>query len=132
MTIIVRNEEGEFLTQDTSLLPEKSWRGLMATLDDHFGEDASLDPPEQVEIEKWLVANAAEHWDTEAANRVRAVSEQAPWQITATRYWRRKHRMIAKPVFAQKGVRNKGNCIACHREADAGRFDAQLASIPAN
>ena len=116
----------------SSLLPRSSWRGLMATLENHFGEDASLESPEREEIEKWLVAYAAEHWDTKAANRFRAVSDQAPWQITAIPYWQRKHRKIDKPVFARKGVQSKGNCIACHRDADTGRFDAQSVSIPAN
>lgn len=113
-----------------SLLPESSWRGLMATLENHFGEDASLEPPDGIEIEKWLVAHAAEHWDTKAANRFRAVSDQAPWQITATPYWRREHQDIEKAEFARKGVLNKGNCVACHRDADTGRFDAQSISIP--
>ncbi len=115
-----------------SLLPESSWRGMMATLEDHFGEDASLDAPDRVEIANWLVANSAEHWDTEAAHRFRRVSDKAPGQITATRYWRRKHRKIDQQVYARKGIRNKGNCIACHLDADTGRFDAQSLSIPAN
>ena len=113
-----------------SLLPESSWRGLMATLEDHFGEDATLEPSDRVKIEKWLVVFAAEHWDTRAANRFRAVSKQAPWEITATPYWQRKHRNIAKAVFAQNNVLNKGNCIAWHLDADTGRFDVQSVSIP--
>ena len=37
-----------------SLLPAASWAALMAGLQDHFGEDASLDPARAEEIAAWL------------------------------------------------------------------------------
>ena len=70
-----------------SLLPTSSWRTLMQGLGDHFGEDASLDEAVTAEITAFLLANAAETWDTEAANRFRTVAANDPWRISATPYW---------------------------------------------
>lgn len=113
-----------------SLLPAASWAGMMAHLDDHFGEDATLDAATRDWITVWLTANAAETWDTEAANRFRRPSADQPWRITATRFWERRHRGIDKAVFARMPVGSKVNCSACHRDADTGRFDDQSIAIP--
>jgi hypothetical protein len=113
-----------------SLLPVESWRLVMAGLVDHFGEDASLGDAATRGIEAWLSANAAETWDTEAANRFRVVDTANPTRITATPYWRRKHAGIETVVFARKSIRGKVNCLACHRDAKSGRFDDQEIDIP--
>jgi len=51
------------------LLPKRSWVKLMEpkALQNHFGDDASLDEESRVEIEKFLVANSAESSTKEAA-----------------------------------------------------------------
>jgi len=113
-----------------SLLPASSWTGIMAHLDDHFGEDASLDPDTRDHITAWLVANSSEHWDTEAANRFRQVSTKNPLRITATRYWEWRHHNIPEAVFSSKAVGSKVNCVACHRDARTGRFDDQSIDVP--
>jgi len=108
-----------------SLLPAASWAGMMAHLDDHFGEDASLDPETTRAIAAYLATNASEFWDSEAANRFRVVSTAAPWRITATPYWVAKHAGIAAARFTAPPVLSKANCAACHRDAASGRFDDQ-------
>jgi hypothetical protein len=113
-----------------SLLPAASWAALMAGLNDHFGEDASLDPARADEIAAWLTTNAAETWDTEAGNRFRVVDAAQPLRITANPYWRRKHAGISEVVFARKAVGSKVNCSNCHRDAASGRFDDQAIRIP--
>jgi cytochrome b len=117
-------------TYHPSLLPASSWRTLMQGLSDHFGEDASLDEEATAEITAFLLTNAAETWDTEAANRFRTVAANDPWRISATPYWVRKHQMIPETVFVRQGIGGKSNCIACHRDADSGRFDDQMIMIP--
>jgi cytochrome b len=114
-----------------SLMSEAAWRLVMASLNDHFGEDASLKPELAARIESWLAANASERWDTEAANRLRQPSQAEPRRITATRYWARKHRDISERAFAQKSVGGKANCQACHADAASGRYDDQAIRIPA-
>jgi cytochrome c553 len=113
-----------------SLLPEASWRKIMENLADHFGEDASLDAKTTVDITGFLTANAAERWDTLPANRLRAINEEKPLQITATRFWVRTHRDIPPPAFAMKLVGAKQNCAACHADAATGMFAPQNINIP--
>jgi hypothetical protein len=113
-----------------SLLPKASWQGMMQGLDDHFGEDASLDAVTKADITAFLTAHAAETWDTEAANRFRLVAMEAPDRITATPYWRQKHQRIPEAVFARAAVGGKGACNTCHRDANTGRFDDQMITFP--
>ena len=113
-----------------SLLPKTSWAKMMLGLEDHFGEDASLDKNTAAGITAYLEANAAEAWDTEASNRFSRVSPDAPYQITATRYWKRKHREIDADVFKRKSVGGKSHCASCHLDAVGGRFDDQQINIP--
>jgi cytochrome b len=112
------------------LLPAASWAGLMTSLSEHFGEDASLDHTTTRNLAVWLVDNAAETFDTESANRFRQVAPDEPFRITATPYWLRKHAGVAPEVFARKMVRGKLNCHACHRDARSGRYDDQAITIP--
>jgi cytochrome b len=114
-----------------SLLPRASWNALFDGLDDHFGEDASLDPATTARLRAWVLANAAEAYDTKAANRFRTVEPAAPFSITATRFWQRTHADIPDAVFAGPAVVSKGNCEACHADARAGRFYPGNVRIPA-
>lgn len=102
----------------------------MTGLDDHFGEDASLDSDTIKTISAYLDKYASETWDTEAANNLRTVSLKNPLSITATPYWQRRHKGVDKNVFEQINIGSKGNCVACHRDADSGRFDDAAIAIP--
>ncbi len=113
-----------------SLLPEPSWKKVMTGLEDHFGEDASLDEDTVKEISRYLQTYASEKWDTEAANNLRLVSRKNPLAITASAYWKTRHSDIEEQVFARKKIGSKGNCIACHKDAASGRFDDQQINIP--
>lgn len=113
-----------------SLLPRDSWAAIMAGLSDHFGEDASLPAATAGEIAEFYQSYAAEAWDTEAARRFSNLAPGEPLRITATPYWVAKHDEVGDAQFASPAVKNKGNCIACHRDADSGRFDDQAIDIP--
>ncbi len=113
-----------------SLLPAASWAALMASLGEHFGEDASLDGPTARQLAAWLVDNAAETFDTESANRFRVVAPEDPYRVSSTPYWVRKHASVPPEVFRRKSVQSKVNCQACHRDAASGRFDDQAIAVP--
>jgi cytochrome b len=113
-----------------SLLPSPSWKAVLNTLDDHFGEDASLPAPALAEIAGFLATHGAEAWDTEIGIRFRKVSASEPRRITATPEWLRKHSPLPDAWFARKSVGSKGNCGACHRDAATGRFDDSKISVP--
>jgi hypothetical protein len=102
----------------------------MTSLNEHFGEDASLDGLTSRRLAEWLVSNAAETFDTESANRFRIVAPDDPYRVSSTPYWVLKHASVSPDVFVRKSVRGKANCHACHRDAKSGRYDDQAIAIP--
>ncbi len=108
-----------------SLLPRSSWQSLMAGLDQHFGEDASLPAAEVAEITRYLTTYSAEAWDTEAGRRIAAVSATDRLRITASPHWQRKHHWLPATAFTAESVKTKSHCSACHRDAETGRFADQ-------
>ena len=113
-----------------SLAPAATWRAIIAGLDDHFGDNASLDGPLAARLLAYLTANSAEHWDTKAANGFRMPDATQPLRITASLAWKRAHRDIPETAFSAKAVGGKLNCAACHDDASSGRFAPQAITIP--
>ena len=113
-----------------SLLPRPAWAALMASLDDHFGEDASLDEKTTGALATYLSANSAEAFDTKPAHRLAVTDPAHPFTITRSPFWTRTHADIPDAVFASATVKTKGNCAACHGDAASGRFYPGNISIP--
>jgi len=115
------------------LLPSRSWKKLMAGLENHFGEDASLDPEITRRLTDYMVRNAADNSDF---RRSRSIAnslgeDEAPLRITELRYFRADHREI--PVRMFKGndrVRSLSNCNACHQTAAEGNYSERSIQIP--
>jgi cytochrome b len=116
----------------SNLLPERSWRELMAGQASHFGSDLALDPSTQQTVLLFLVQNAAEKSNTEAANKInRSIPpSMTPLRITDTPYWVDKHRDVAAAVWQLPGVKSKANCAARHSDAEAGTFEDAAMRIP--
>lgn len=114
-----------------SLLPAASWQHLVAGLDDHFGEDASLDADTTAKISQWLSAHAAENADTLPAHAFVTPAPSAVGQITATPGWQALHKDIAPETFKRAPIYTRANCLACHKDAEGGRFSPLALSIPA-
>jgi cytochrome b len=114
-----------------SLLPERSWHALMANLEEHFGDDASLDAADTKSILDFLVANAAEHSTSEASVKLLAsMPNQDIIAFTQTPFWKRTHRKIAPEVFDRSEVKSKANCKACHGDVERGLLDDTAIRIP--
>jgi mono/diheme cytochrome c family protein len=113
-----------------SLAPSTTWAGIMDRLDHHFGEDASLEPATLTRLRAYLMENAAEYFDTLAANRLRITDPTEPLRITATPFWRRAHSAIPDRVFADKQVGGRTSCGACHGDAKTGLFAPQSIELP--
>lgn len=106
------------------LLPAGSWRALMAGLEDHFGENASLDEATAKHITDYLVANAADAGG-ERSGVLRGIPPgQTPLRISDTPWWIGEHRGEVRPgAFEDPRVGSKANCVACHRSAAQGVFE---------
>lgn len=115
-----------------TLLPAASWEKIMADLEDHFGDNASLDENTRKEVLEFLVSSSAEHSTSEAPQKLlRSIKKgDVPIQITEIAYWKRKHSEIPSDVFKRKTVKSKSNCIACHPGAEVGSFEDADISIP--
>lgn len=113
------------------LAPAAVWRGMMADLPHHFGQDASLgDARLHRHILDYLLAHSAEHADTFVSHMMMQRDPADPVRITATRFWRFMHRGISARVFARPAVGGRSNCGACHHDAESGRFLPENISIP--
>lgn len=113
-----------------SLLPKSSWQGIMSNLENHFGEDASLDQSANIDISRFLQQYASEAWETEAAVRLRQISTTNPLQISRSPYWVKKHEDITENIFKQNNIISKSNCSACHSDTANGAFLDQNIQIP--
>ncbi|MCC6208513.1 MAG: cytochrome b/b6 domain-containing protein [Gammaproteobacteria bacterium] len=128
-----RSECGDcHLAFHPSLLPVRSWRRMMLTLSDHFGEDVALDAGTAAEIEAFLTANAAEALASEPAHRILAsiAADQIPLRVTDTVYWKRKHSGIDDKYWTAQKVGHRSNCKGCHLDADAGTFEDAGMRLP--
>ncbi len=115
------------------LLPARSWRKMMGDLGSHFGEDASLDEPQHLAIQKDLEVLAAD--GTQANMRIRRINGAipagaAPQRISETGYFKYMHDEVPKHIWQRKKIGTPGNCIACHTRANEGRYGEREVRIP--
>ena len=120
------------LAYSPALLPRKSWQRLMGGLDNHFGENASLDPATQADILRFLEANAADTGASQIGRRVMQGigPKDIPLRITETRWFVRKHDEVPRSTWSRKSVGSAANCAACHSKAEQGMFDDDSVRIP--
>ncbi|WP_457599543.1 cytochrome b/b6 domain-containing protein [Hydrogenimonas sp.] len=116
------------------LLPSSSWRRVMEGLEDHFGDDASIDEADRRSILAYLVRNGAETGTMEASWRfLKSVREHPELDIiamTQTAYWKRKHKAIDPALFTAPKIRSRANCKACHRRIEEGLLHDDQIAIP--
>lgn len=120
------------LAYPPSMLPRASWRKLMGGLDQHFGENASLDPATQADILGFLEAHAADSGNSAMGRRVMPGVDAGnpPLRISETRWFVKKHDEVPRAAWARKAVGSAANCAACHRQAEKGVFDDDTVRIP--
>lgn len=108
-----------------SMLPARSWQHMMDKLQNHFGDDASLDPKVAAEITDYLISHAADQGGQRYGRRLLRgiVPGDARLRITELPYWVRKHRKVPAQEWASPEVRTKANCSACHTQAERGYYE---------
>ena len=105
------------------MLPAPSWQRIMGGLDNHYGNDASLDPATVQQLSAWLQTHAGTY------KRVREAPPED--RITRSEWFVRKHREVAPSVWRLPSVKSAANCAACHGAADRGDFDDDNLIFPA-
>jgi len=115
-----------------SLLPERSWRKMMAGLERHFGQDASLDAVTAKEITSYLVNNSADRVANKRASKVMRPlgSNETPLRISETAWFVRKHDEVSAQTWKRTKVGSAANCTACHPGAERGDYSEHQVRIP--
>ncbi|GEO80007.1 cytochrome C [Pararhodospirillum oryzae] len=108
-----------------AFLPARSWDKMMDTLDDHFGDNASLPADTTAAIRAYLTANAGDVRPQGLARSFMAWVEPggAPQRLTENPDFRREHRKITAQKLQRSGALSIVNCPACHQGADRGWYD---------
>ena len=113
---LVKNECGEcHMVFQPGFLTAASWRKIMMTLADHFGEDASVDDEIRDKIQSYLVANAGRSYDNSA---------DPPLQISQLSWFRDEHsESEVRWMFLRRKLKTMADCVPCHRDAGRGYYD---------
>ena len=114
-------------------LPMRSWNKIMGDLENHFGENASLEDPALSNIKAYLVNNAADSNLASVRSKKIAkmiASSDTPIRIIETPFWIKKHRAIKKYVWKRPKIPSKSSCDSCHRDANKGIFDEHDVHVP--
>jgi cytochrome b len=124
---------GCHLAYHPTLLPARSWHAIVSGQHQHFGEDLALDAETIARLTTFMIDNAAESSLTQAAWQIqrRTPHGETPLRITQTRYWQVKHADLPRWVWSAAKVQGRGDCAACHLDADAGTFRAGAMRLPA-
>lgn len=88
---------------DPGLMPQGSWKRIMADLPNHFGENASLDEETRAHIENFLVSHA--------------LPGDGPIRITEQPWFKREHGggfSFISSLFRSGPEPALSNCNACH------------------
>ena len=114
------------------LLPRESWSKMMDGLDEHFGEDASLDETTRVSIKEYLMKNSAESSTKESAFYIleSIKGDKDIIAITQTPYWKHRHQNIDRNIFSSNEIKSKANCKACHSDIEKGMIEDINIKIP--
>ena len=115
-----------------SLLPARSWQKIFDTQHKHFEEDLDLDEDTKLKLLLFHLANAAEKGLTEFARKIiyYTPSDRTPLRITETVYWKKKHKDIDEIYWKHDKVKFKGNCDACHLDAEEGTYEDSDMRLP--
>ena len=120
------------LAYSPGLLPARSWDLLLGSLQDHFGDDASVDDATRQKLVAYARANAADVAPYSlSAGIARASLGTTPKRILDVGRLRHEHGEIPpRMIIDNPEVKSLSNCAACHTGAAQGRFDEGSIRIP--
>jgi hypothetical protein len=123
---VVKEECGScHLAFAPSMLPARSWTRMMGELNNHFGDDVTVDAKTVAKISDYLVSNAADTGSRHYGEKLQRglPADASPLRITELPKWRAEHRKVTDREWAKPAVRSKANCVACHADAERGYYE---------
>lgn len=107
-----------------------AWKKIIGNLEDHFGEDASLDAATTAQILDFHLKNSNDVTNVRASKKWR-MSTPAMRIVDANRFIK-KHKGC-EAAWVHKDVGSKANCIACHKDMQTtGSTKENLSFLPAS
>ncbi len=103
------------------LLPKSAWDSMMSDLENHFGEDASLEQESHTIILAFLNQYSSDFVETKISSKI-AKEPQNIVAITKYPYWEAAHQDINPALFETQAIKSKANCQTCHKDAESGIF----------
>lgn len=110
------------------LLAADDWKRVMARLEKHYGDNASLDVQTRRTIEDFLVANAGRSSGS-AVGGMAAKQGELP-RLTASAWFKRKHHEVSRADWSHPNVKTPSNCAACHTKAGQGSYREREIVMP--
>jgi len=105
-----------------TLLSATDWKKVMANLDRHYGDNASLEAPTRGEIDAYLQRHAG------TSGRVAGAGD--PPRLMATAWFRSEHREVPASLWRDAKVKSPANCAACHTRAEQESFRGREIRLP--
>ncbi len=126
--VLYRDECGScHLAYPARMLPVDSWTEIMATLEDHFDENAEVSDETATMISAYLTDNAGKP----GRGMLKRMKRDAPLRITELPYFVHEHDEVPERlVSGNEEVGSFSNCNACHQRAENGDFDEDSVRIP--
>jgi hypothetical protein len=109
------------------LLGTEEWQQVMAKLDKHYGDDASLDEKTRHLIEAFLTKNAV---NVKQYMKGDAVAPGELPRFTASFWFKREHRKVSEATWKHAKVKSPVNCTACHTKAEEGSYREREIVMP--
>jgi len=96
----------------------------MGDLENHFGDDASLDVEDTQNILNYLLKNSAETSTMQASlSFLNSIGDKDIIAMSQSSFWKRKHKEIPKELYNHKDINSKANCKACHSDIEKGLIE---------
>ena len=109
------------------LLAAADWRRVMASLDQHFGIELSLEAASRRRIEEWLLRHAGAPRSFSAGAPQQA---DEPPRLSSTAWFVRKHHETSAQLWRDERIGGAANCPACHSRAAAGSYREREIVLP--
>ncbi|NOT70562.1 MAG: cytochrome C [Hyphomicrobium sp.] len=106
------------------LLPAPAWEAMMKGLNDHFGENASLDAETTAAITAYLTANAANaKGGRDKYSGQQTAAQDGSLRISGQAWFRREHDEVTPQMLKRRNAKSISDCKACHKDAERGIFE---------
>jgi len=127
-TVHINNCGSCHLPYSPGLLPVKSWQGIMAGLEDHFGKKVEVSEENAVHIIAYLERYALQQGQQSVMGQlIKDMPNNPPLRITQLPAFTSLHEVVAERLEVEKLETGfLSPCANCHRAAASHIFDKAL------